>query len=279
MSILRVHDRSGDTRDHAIGEAIDIGRASGNAVVLLDPCVSRRHARVERRGGDYVLLDLESAGGIYINGVQVRERVLRHGDRFEVGPWTIVFLADDAPRTVGLGLAALQAKFLAAGLPLPPLPPELSAALQEFGPWWFGTRKTGGLYQYAAPLYDEAGRDDVPDYLIVGYAGHGVNSYALHYFLRHGPLLILLELAYGGAYTNSKLARVEIDAAFAATAGMIAACPELTRRGVPPAGLRVVASSVRPSMWEAGSLGGHGRARPVIEAACAWATGPDPFVA
>lgn len=259
-----------------ISESAEIGRARTATVSLQDPNVGRRHARVERRGDDYVLIDLGAAGGVRVDGRPVREHVLRDGERFDVCDWQIGFFAEPRMRAEEAALSGLYAKLDAVGLARAPVPPALAPALRQFGPWWFGTRETEGLYQYAGVLLDEAERDDVPDYLIVGHAGHGVNSYALHYFLRHGPLLLLFELAFGGAYTNARIARAEIAAAFHAAEALIAAVPALERRGVPAAGLRVVTSSVRSSSWSVGAEGAEGRLQDVLAEACAWAAGDEP---
>ena len=64
-----------------ISEAvIAIGRSLDNDIILDDPRVSRQHAQLRRRYGQYVLYDLDSTGGVTINGRPVREAVLQPGD-------------------------------------------------------------------------------------------------------------------------------------------------------------------------------------------------------
>jgi len=64
-----------------ISEAvITIGRGLDNDIVLDDMRVSRRHAQLRRRFGQYVLYDLDSTGGTTVNGQSVREAVLQPGD-------------------------------------------------------------------------------------------------------------------------------------------------------------------------------------------------------
>ncbi len=46
-------------------QPISIGRSSGNALVIADPCVSGSHARIERRGGQFVLRE-SSSNGTYV---------------------------------------------------------------------------------------------------------------------------------------------------------------------------------------------------------------------
>lgn len=66
------------------GELI-LGRHHSCDVVLSDPSVSRRHARLVLRDGHWVLQDLESTNGTMINGVRVGRCALRPGDRLALG--------------------------------------------------------------------------------------------------------------------------------------------------------------------------------------------------
>jgi FHA domain/Protein of unknown function (DUF3662) len=67
------------------GRAVIIGRASDCGLVLADAHVSREHARIDFRGGVFVLTDLGSTNGTRVNGHRIREVVLGAGDRIELG--------------------------------------------------------------------------------------------------------------------------------------------------------------------------------------------------
>src|SRR6187549_3649443 len=63
-----------------------LGRHPANALQLMDKIASKEHAVVELRGSSYVLRDLGSLNGTYVNGERVSgERYLRHGDEIEIG--------------------------------------------------------------------------------------------------------------------------------------------------------------------------------------------------
>ncbi|MBV8431621.1 MAG: FHA domain-containing protein [Solirubrobacterales bacterium] len=62
-----------------------IGRHHGCDVVLGDPSVSRRHARVVFRDGGWVLQDLASTNGTTVNGSPVGRCQLRPGDHLRLG--------------------------------------------------------------------------------------------------------------------------------------------------------------------------------------------------
>jgi adenylate cyclase len=63
-----------------------LGRHPSNTIQLLDKIVSKEHCIVERRGTDFVLRDLGSLNGTYINGERViGEQLMRHGDDIALG--------------------------------------------------------------------------------------------------------------------------------------------------------------------------------------------------
>jgi hypothetical protein len=64
---------------------LSIGRGKGCDVVLTDITVSRHHARLIPRDGIWVLHDLSSRNGSYLNGRRVSRCQLRPGDRLALG--------------------------------------------------------------------------------------------------------------------------------------------------------------------------------------------------
>lgn len=78
---------------------VTIGRGADNDVVLNDAGVSRHHARVQRQGAAWVLLDNGSANGTELNGGVIQGPTpLRNGDRIGVGPIVFRFDARAEPR-------------------------------------------------------------------------------------------------------------------------------------------------------------------------------------
>jgi pSer/pThr/pTyr-binding forkhead associated (FHA) protein len=76
------------------GEALEVGRDADVAIRLDEPLVSRRHARIERRGEVWVVVDLGSTNFTRVNGERLRrERDLAHGDELRFGRARCVFLA------------------------------------------------------------------------------------------------------------------------------------------------------------------------------------------
>ncbi|HKZ80350.1 MAG TPA: sigma 54-interacting transcriptional regulator [Pyrinomonadaceae bacterium] len=72
-----------------------IGREATATFSLPDPSVSRRHSTVERDGDTFVISDLGSLNGTFVNDVPVKRRTLRHGDRLRIGDSQFLFLLHD----------------------------------------------------------------------------------------------------------------------------------------------------------------------------------------
>jgi pSer/pThr/pTyr-binding forkhead associated (FHA) protein len=81
-------------------DSYTIGREAGNDIVLEDPQVSRRHATLMRQGSTYLLEDIGSTNGTYVNGKRVTAPVLlSNGDM--IGLADTVVLVVQAPLTTG----------------------------------------------------------------------------------------------------------------------------------------------------------------------------------
>jgi adenylate cyclase len=77
-----------------------LGRHPANTLQLMDKIASKEHAVVELRGNHYILRDLGSLNGTYVNGERVSgERSLRHGDEIEIGMTRARFDDGMSPRT------------------------------------------------------------------------------------------------------------------------------------------------------------------------------------
>jgi HD-GYP domain-containing protein (c-di-GMP phosphodiesterase class II) len=75
---------------------ISIGRDPTNEVVLRDAEASRHHVRIKKRGRLFILEDLESRNGTYINGDRVINSTLDNGDRILIGSTEFTFVAPDS---------------------------------------------------------------------------------------------------------------------------------------------------------------------------------------
>ncbi len=69
-----------------------IGRDTTATLCIADASVSRRHSQIEKDNTQFVILDLESLNGTFINDVPVKRRELQHGDRVRIGNSQFLFL-------------------------------------------------------------------------------------------------------------------------------------------------------------------------------------------
>ena len=79
-------------------DEVTFGRSEENDVVLVAEEVSRDHAKIVRRGGRLVLLDLKSLNGTYVNRQRIVERVLTDKDEVWFGSKCQLTFHDDTAR-------------------------------------------------------------------------------------------------------------------------------------------------------------------------------------
>ncbi|MCC6125333.1 MAG: FHA domain-containing protein [Pirellulales bacterium] len=73
------------------GTVFQLGRDSSNAIQLHDSEVSRHHAEIRRREGEFVLSDLNSSNGTYVNGKRIEQHKLESGDQVQAGSTLMLF--------------------------------------------------------------------------------------------------------------------------------------------------------------------------------------------
>lgn len=71
--------------------ATTIGRANENDIVLSDPNISRQHAELERKSGNFLIRDLSSTNGTLVNGQRIQTTWLSDGDTITLGGIELVF--------------------------------------------------------------------------------------------------------------------------------------------------------------------------------------------
>lgn len=79
------------------GNQMLIGREEGLDIILQDPEASRRHSRVSWQANQYVIEDMGSTNGTFVNGVQITTpQILNPGDSIGIGQTALVFQVSDA---------------------------------------------------------------------------------------------------------------------------------------------------------------------------------------
>jgi predicted component of type VI protein secretion system len=105
-------------------QEITIGRETSNTIVINDAQVSRRHARLELRGPTYLIQDLGSTNGTFLNGTRIGgTQVLTPGDIVTFGEGITMTYESAADQNATL-LSSMPAQTaVSAPPPMPVVPP------------------------------------------------------------------------------------------------------------------------------------------------------------
>ena len=79
-------------------EMVAIGRVDDNTIKVDNMAVSSHHAKLMRENGDYVLIDLNSLNGTFVNGQKVSKWILKNNDFITIGKHTLVYIDERAPK-------------------------------------------------------------------------------------------------------------------------------------------------------------------------------------
>ena len=71
-----------------------LGRHKNNDIVITDPKVSSFHARIDRTPDGFVLVDLKSRNGSYVNGHRIESALLKTGDEVRLGAARLAYRVD-----------------------------------------------------------------------------------------------------------------------------------------------------------------------------------------
>ncbi len=74
---------------------IKIGRDLNNEICFDDITVSRSHALIEKIDGSYIIKDLGSLNGTYVNAVAVKNGVLKAGDEIQIGKYHLTLFVGE----------------------------------------------------------------------------------------------------------------------------------------------------------------------------------------
>src|ERR1022692_675013 len=139
MFTIIISEKGGAERRETFDKnEINVGRVQGNDLMLPKGNVSKHHARLLYRDGRFIVTDLKSTNGTYVNGRKIAQAtIVREGDkiyigdfvlRLDGGPWgesaAEGAASDDASRTLDRGqrFGTPVAGGSAPGGPVAPIP-------------------------------------------------------------------------------------------------------------------------------------------------------------
>lgn len=97
MSLLVIErGQNTGTRIPLVHFPITVGRDQTNQVVINDTEVSRNHLRIKQRGKLFVVEDLDSRNGTYVNGDRILNSIIQSGDKILIGNTELIFLTADS---------------------------------------------------------------------------------------------------------------------------------------------------------------------------------------
>jgi len=101
LARLVIKFRDGTLKEVELSGVLSMGRQSTNDVQVPEELASRQHARIIPSGRSFIIEDLRSANGTFVNGQQVQRRALSNGDLIRIGGCELAFKDDAAKDLVG----------------------------------------------------------------------------------------------------------------------------------------------------------------------------------
>jgi len=144
-------------------------------------------------------------------------------------------------------LEKARALFQKSGLAFPKVPDELAAGLKEQDNWLFSTRELE-MSPYNLEHYVHEGDQAPASYVVLANSGHGINSYAIQYYLVSGPLRLFLHLGWGGVYMDAEAAASQIRECFSLADEIVSASMASTKFAAGER-LTIVGSDFYGSYW------------------------------
>src|SRR5512141_2781103 len=91
MFTIIIQEKRGEQRRMVFNKPeVTIGRVQGNDIVLPKGNVSKRHARIVLKDGKFIIVDLKSTNGTYVNGRKITSPlVVKESDKIYIGDFIV----------------------------------------------------------------------------------------------------------------------------------------------------------------------------------------------
>jgi Nif-specific regulatory protein len=97
--LIAVNGLQAGTRYALDKEEFFIGRAPNSAITLSEPEVAWRHCQIRRQANRFLVSDLRTSGGTYVNGMRSAERWLQDRDQIGIGKTILMFRSGESAAT------------------------------------------------------------------------------------------------------------------------------------------------------------------------------------
>ncbi|MBI4835405.1 MAG: sigma 54-interacting transcriptional regulator [Planctomycetes bacterium] len=91
MPKLLIIEGMGKGTTYEISGNTSLGRASSNLIQLFGKQISRNHSIIVKKGSNFIIRDLNSRNGIFVNSKKVEEQVLKEGDEIAIGTVKMIY--------------------------------------------------------------------------------------------------------------------------------------------------------------------------------------------
>jgi hypothetical protein len=112
------------------------------------------------------------------------------------------------------GVEEARVLFQEAKLELPPIPESLAPDFVRRRDWCFASCPMPQSPYNFFGWVTAAVKGSPEDFVLLSHDGHGINSYALHFYLVLHPLMLFLQVAWGGAYMDKEETTAEVNRCF-----------------------------------------------------------------
>src|ERR1051325_6677720 len=91
MFTIHIQEKGGEQRRMVFNKPeVTIGRVAGNDIVLPKGNISKRHSRIVQKDGKFIIVDLKSTNGTYVNGKKITApQVIKDTDKVYIGDFTL----------------------------------------------------------------------------------------------------------------------------------------------------------------------------------------------
>ena len=96
MARLVISNGPDKGREYTLGDNQTIGRLAENDITIVDNRLSRKNTSICLEGGKWILEDLHSKNGTFLNDESITKRLLSDGDEIRLGDTWLTFLRDEA---------------------------------------------------------------------------------------------------------------------------------------------------------------------------------------
>ncbi|KAF0155733.1 MAG: hypothetical protein FD159_2034 [Syntrophaceae bacterium] len=221
----------------------------------VEDCAKQMHRYIENHAATLLIIYVGRYKRIEVRGLdQLRQKL---------GPAVpVIPVHGPVIESVLTDLGEARKFFREEGLAFPTLPKKLASRLKKRGDYIFSTGVIDWdnyMSPYNLDYYiEEFENNHVEDYAVLAHSGHGINSYAIQYYLVYGRLGLFLHLGWGGVHMDADKESTKIRECFSLADQIVLALKNLESLGEKDRFL-VVVSDFYGSYWLPPGRSRHGR--------------------